>query len=379
MRAPRAIVIASPGGIARGGGMGSVTRAMHGWLVEDAPQTRVFVIDPHGSGSALVWPLRLLLTMLQLAWLRVFRGADILHLQISEGGSFLRKGLLLRLGKLLGMRVVLHHHGARLRPFLVSARGVKRVFIQRTIRLADLNLVLGEGVKRLLAEHGGLRGERGIVLCNACPDPGYRTGLEGRAHFLVSAVLTPRKGIDDFLKAMALLVARGYDVTATLAGGGEVARYSALAETLGLNDRVRFTGWLPPASIFELHGRSRALVLPSFDEGMPMAIIEALATGLPVIATPVGAIPEMLRHGETALLVPPGDSVELAGAMERIAGDDMLAARLSLQGRQLYERSFGLDRYMRRLLALYAGAPLRQPAGQHQIGDYRGAAALERR
>jgi glycosyltransferase involved in cell wall biosynthesis len=112
---------------------------------------------------------------------------------------------------------------------------------------------------------------------------------------------------------------------------------------------------------------------------MPMAIIEALATGLPVIATPVGTIPEILRHDETALLVPPGDSIKLAGAMERIAGDDMLAARLSLQGRQLYERSFGLDRYMRRLLALYAGAPLRQPAGQHQIGDYRGAAAPERR
>ena len=182
------------------------------------------------------------------------------------------------------------------------------------------------------------------------------------------------------LQAIALLAERGIEASATLAGEGQQDAYRQLAHRLGIGARVHFAGWLAPERLLELHRTSDALVLASRHEGMPMAIIEALAAGLPVIATPVGLIPETLRDGETALLVPPGEPVALADAMERLALDPALGRRLGHGGRQLYERTYDLDRYMRRLLALYGqlvagvertaeGLSVGEARGDHQIGE----------
>lgn len=369
MKPPRGIVVVSPGGMARGGGIGSVTRAMVGWLAQAAPATQVAVIDSHGLARFLVAAARLI-------WLRLI-GADVLHLQVSEGGSFLRKGMLLRLGLLLGMRTILHHHGARLVPFLANSHGPVLWFVRRTLALAHCNLVLGEEVRQSLLGLG-VEAERIFVLPNAVPDPGERQPGTKPLHFLLPAVLSRRKGIDCFLRAFAEVTSRHPDATATVAGEGDTRPYRQLAEQLGIDRHVRFAGWVDWSELRNLHDRSRALVLPSFEEGLPMAIIEALATGLPVIATPVGAIPEVLRDGETALLVPPGDVAALAAAMLRLAADPQLADALAGAGRQLYERAFTLDRYMLRLLALYGGdAPgaAFEPERHDEIGHYRGAAA----
>lgn len=381
MKAPRAIVIVSPGGRSRGGGIGSVTRAIEAWLAEHAPGTRVLVVDPWGARARWLWPARLVVAGLALIWLRASTGAEILHLHVSEGGSFLRKGLLLRLGRLLGMRVVLHHHGARIEPFVRGSEGPIRTFVAQTVRLADLNLVLGERTRRLLMEELAVPADKVAVLRNACADRGLaRRHARGGMRLLVPAALSQRKGTEVVLEAIALLIKRGMAASATLAGEGPQDVYRHLAGELGIGAQVHFAGWLAPERLFELHRRSDALVLASRQEGMPMAIIEALAAGLPVIATPVGIIPETLRDGESALLVPPGEPVALADAMERLARDPALALRLARGGRQLYERTYDMDRYMRRLLALYGqlvagvertaeGLPAGEARGDHQIGE----------
>lgn len=372
----RGIVIVSPGGLERGGGIGSVTRGMRGWLAANRPDIPVFVLDPRGRGSKLLSPVLLLVAAIRLCWLRAAGKADILHLQVSEGGSFARKGLLLRLGRWLGMRTVLHHHGGRLEPFLKNCNGLAFRFVRRSIELADINLVLGEAPRRLLADRCALPPEQFVVLRNATADPGLRRHAPDHPHYLMAAVLDPRKGTGDSLQAMARL---GVNASATLAGEGDIAGYAALADRLGISSRVRFTGWLEPAALAHLHTSSTALVLPSRQEGMPMAILEALASGLPVITTPVGVIPEVLVDGETALLVPPGDVAALARAMARLASDPELAENLAGNGRRLYERAFDLERYMLRLLALYDMIPVhdgqrrvtvRQPQGHHDIGDH---------
>jgi glycosyltransferase involved in cell wall biosynthesis len=94
-------------------------------------------------------------------------------------------------------------------------------------------------------------------------------------------------------------------------------------------------------------------VLPSLFEGLPIAVLEAMAAGKPVVATAVGGTGEAVVHGETGLLVPPTDAEALAGAIERVATDDRLAARLGRCGRARVESHFHVDRMVQRVTAIY--------------------------
>lgn len=134
--------------------------------------------------------------------------------------------------------------------------------------------------------------------------------------FACVARLDGRKGQLVLLEAVHRLVAGGHDVRVVLIGDGPLRGEleTALART-GLEDRVRITGWQPSAQVRDELRRARALVLPSFAEGLPIAIMEAMALGRPVVATAVGSVPEIVRPGETGWLVPPLDTDALHDAL----------------------------------------------------------------
>ena len=119
---PPGIVILSPGGTRGQGGMASLTNVMVGWFRQAQPQRPVTVLDPRGRGHVMLWPAFFLATAAKLVVLRASGRGKILHLQVSERGSFVRKGIVAVLGQLMGMTVIMHHHGAELIPFFNSAR-----------------------------------------------------------------------------------------------------------------------------------------------------------------------------------------------------------------------------------------------------------------
>ena len=130
--------------------------------------------------------------------------------------------------------------------------------------------------------------------------------------------LCEQKGQLLLLEAMSRIVRKGIAVELVLAGDGQMRpEVEALIGSLGLRDHVRVTGWIDSAQVREEILAARALVLPSFAEGLPVVIMEALALRRPVISTFVGGIAELVRQGEDGWLVPPGDVVALAAAIER--------------------------------------------------------------
>jgi glycosyltransferase involved in cell wall biosynthesis len=157
------------------------------------------------------------------------------------------------------------------------------------------------------------------------------------ARLLCVCRLAPEKGHRYLFEALTLLNARGVLCHLDIVGTGVLEEeLKAQVDALGLGRQVTFHGYVPygPA-LFELYQRAGALVLSSLTEGFPQVINEALCIGLPTIATAVGGIPAFLTDGDTALLVPPGDVAALAGAIERLAGDEKLRERLRRNGRAL--------------------------------------------
>jgi glycosyltransferase involved in cell wall biosynthesis len=157
--------------------------------------------------------------------------------------------------------------------------------------------------------------------------------------------LSERKGVSDLLHALSQPALRGAHLQVTFAGGGDVAAYEAKARQLGVDGFVRFEGWVDQQKIGQLMASSDVLVLPSYDEGLPLVILEALANEVAVVCTPVGEIWSVLDDGVNACFVTPGDVASLAAGLHKVLHEPSLRDRLAHNGRVLYQQQFSLQRF----------------------------------
>lgn len=188
-------------------------------------------------------------------------------------------------------------------------------------------------------------GKIGIVHCGvdpamyrrAVPDFGKRVAFVGR--------LDPVKGALLLIEAMARVLKAHPDATLTLAGDGPArAPAEARAAELGIAGSIRFAGFMTQGQVAELLSTSDMLVLPSFAEGLPVVYMEALASRIPVVASRVAGVPELVQDGVTGFTVPPGDVETLADRMMRLMADPELATRMGEAGRQAVEREHDIAR-----------------------------------
>jgi glycosyltransferase involved in cell wall biosynthesis len=167
--------------------------------------------------------------------------------------------------------------------------------------------------------------------------------------------LTPKKGHVVLLDALALLRRESVAVEAELVGDGpHRAALEQRARTLGIADAVTFAGSLGQHEIRPRFERADAFCLPSFAEGVPVVLMEAMAMQLPVVTTRIMGIPELVEDGVNGLLVPPGRPDAVAHALRRLASEPAERARLGAAGRAAVERDFDCEREAARLAALLA-------------------------
>ncbi len=171
---------------------------------------------------------------------------------------------------------------------------------------------------------------------------------------LTVARLSAQKSIDTLISALAILTQRGCPALLTIIGdGAQRAELEEQARTLGLQEQVHFIGSHPQEELARYYSSHDVFVLPSVREGMGLVLAEALFCGLPVIATRSGGVTDIVRDGETGLLVPERDPGALAAAVERLADDRALAARLASNGHAWVRERYAPDRVGAEFLELY--------------------------
>ena len=169
--------------------------------------------------------------------------------------------------------------------------------------------------------------------------------------------LSAIKGLLVLFEAMADLRKRHPGLVLTLVGDGpDRPALEAVAQARGLSDATVFTGYLSQDAVAEELSRTDVFVLPSFAEGVPVVLMEAMASGAPVVATRVAGVPELVEDGVHGLLVPPGDPQTLAEALEHLIADHDLRQRMGSAGRAKIAVEFDVDREAARLAALFEGA-----------------------
>ena len=314
------------------GGMATVAATL---LRHGTAHVDLRAVPTHVDGSA-ARRLRAWATgTLRVFGLLVTRRVDVVHLHVSERGSVLRKSVIVVATTITRVPVLLHCHGARFFDWYETLPTPAQRVIAWVFRRANLVVTLGEQSRSLYVELLGLDPARVVVAPNAITLPGEVPDRNG--HITIGVLFLgrfgDRKGSADVLAAVVELPAEAQEiVTLRMAGDGEVDETRTLAEELGV--RADITGWLTPSERDDALRAAQIFVLPSRQEELPMAMLEAMGWGLAPIVSPVGSIPEVITDERNGLLVRPGEIAELSKAIQRVVTDDDLRARLAAAARE---------------------------------------------
>jgi len=164
--------------------------------------------------------------------------------------------------------------------------------------------------------------------------------------------LGKRKGTYDLLEAFSRIASKYHHVHLIMAGDGDVEKIRKRVKKLGLEDRVEVPGWVSGHRVAEVYSTTDIYVLPSYNEGLPNSILEAMAWRLPVVATPVGGIPEAVIDGKTGFLVEAGDIDALFAALDRLLTDHYLRLKMGKAGFDRFKEKFDIEQIVQRVLKL---------------------------
>ena len=358
------VCILCPGGLDHAGGIGRAIGNLMSALAESSPAPRIELLDTRGTGHVALSPLHLARALGRIVVLRLSGRLALLHVNLSTHGSALRKFVVCCVAAALAIPVVLHVHAGRFATFHGGLPRPLQAGLRWMFRRAERVVVLGARWKQLVVTELGVAPDRVEVICNGVrpPPAGERVGGQddGRLHLVFIGRLCPPKGVGELLDALASPELRDLPWRATLAGDGDGDPYRALAARLGIADRIAFPGWLGRKAVERLLADADILALPSHVEGLPLSVLEALACRVPVVATPVGSLPEFVADGESVLFVPPRDARALADALRRLVLSADLRAHLADAGFAAFRRHFDVRVVAAQVLALYQLVTSRQ-------------------
>jgi glycosyltransferase involved in cell wall biosynthesis len=306
-----------------------------------AARFRLIEVATHADGSVAVKVAQAARGMARAAGIIGRRRVDLVYLHTASYGSFRRKAIVAAMARTARIPYLMHVHGGHFDRFYASASAPERALVRSTLRGAAAVIALTPTWARRLRDIAPCRVE---VVPNPVELPARRADPTSRPARLVAlGRLGEAKGTGVLVRAFAALAGDHPDATLVLAGDGPREPARRLAADLGVDARVETPGWLGPAARDAVLAGASVLALPSRDEGLPVAMLEAMAWALPVVVTPVGGVPDVVQDGDVGLVVPPDDPPALERALRRLLDDPEAAREMGERGRAQVEARFALD------------------------------------
>lgn len=233
---------------------------------------------------------------------------SIVHVHSSSGNSFYRKCFFWAGAKLFKLPIIMHLHASQFDKFFIDNNFLKTLLIKLILKRSNLVIVLCENWKNMLKKRYDI--DNVVVLHNPITDLNERNSfsLAGPLNILFVGFFIESKGIKDLLTVAIDLKNRNVDFRLNIAGKGELSQHIVdKINSHNLGDFVNLVGWADTEKKYALYKQADVLFLPSYNEGMPMVILEALSFGLPIISTNIAGIPDTVLEGKNGFLLSPGD------------------------------------------------------------------------
>lgn len=302
-------------------------------------------IATHSSSGRLLAVCFYCVAIFRLLYELAVSKIGFVHFHLASRGSFLRKYLLAKLCARFGCSYIVHLHGAEFDLFYTNECDSKR---QQRVRWlfehAEVIVVLGERWSRWVNSEFNCK--RIEIIYNASNLPSIFKEVNSptsKSSILFLGRIGTRKGVHDLLRAFQTVRQSYPEVELLLGGDGDQTEFLQQAQQLQLGNSVRFLGWVGFEQKQQLLREAAVYVLPSYNEGFPVGIVEAMAFSLPIVATTVGGIPDAIESGKHGILVPPGDVIALEQALITLFNDREFATELGRAALNRYQTTFSRD------------------------------------
>lgn len=300
------------------------------------PDVQIYHIATHDEGSIAHRIIVFGKAVVKLIWMLLQKDVDLVHIRMSQGGSAFRQAITTFLVWMFGKPIILHAHGGEFHLFYSNLPQWVQQILSWVFCKCRRLIVLSETWKNFYTKDLGLKSEQVVVLYNPVKLPSQvpnRSGYQ-KVNILFLGRIGPRKGAFDLIKAFAALPTDAKNRTSLIvAGDGEVEQARSLIKSLNLTEHISVPGWVGQEERNALLAKVDVFVLPSYNEGLSLAMLEAMGWGLPIIVTPVGGVSEVVTQGESGLLVNPGDIEQLSEAMKSLIENESLRLSLGAKAR----------------------------------------------
>ena len=285
---------------------------------------------------------------------RAVKHCDIVHVHFSSDASFWRKSLFIRKAHRVRKPIVLHQHGGDFRNFYyhdISER--ERKYVRDTLNMGSVMLVIGPEPQKLFQNIVDIHKAPVLLIPNAIPIPPLTEHHYGQHRILFLGRICRDKGIRELLEAVSFLSKQYPDLHLYLGGVYEEKNLKPLVDSM--SDCVTWIGWVSGKDKAEWLNKCDIFILPSYFEGQPVSILEAMSYSCAIAASDVGSIPQMILNGQTGLLFEPKSAAGIEEALRKLLDDPALCRNLGNAARDRVSSQFSMDHYLNHLMQIYSG------------------------
>ncbi|PEA84138.1 hypothetical protein COL60_12140 [Bacillus pseudomycoides] len=280
----------------------------------------------------------------------------IVHMHMSYRGSFYRKYFVYKISKLLRCKVVLHLHGSEFEIFYNTSSKLSKYMIVNLLDNVDVIIVLGDSWKSVISSIAPKSNV--VILKNAVQLVNKSVKFNAdNIRFLFLGALIKRKGIYDLIEAIKELDLSGFlkrqNIKFLIAGEGiESNDIRELTKNYHIEEYIELLGWIKGSEKSEVLASTSVLILPSYNEGLPVAILEAMNYGIPVISTNVGSIGEVVKTNDTGVLIKPGDINGLVSAIKEIIQENKWN-KMSIECKKIIKENHNSENFIEEIKTIY--------------------------
>jgi glycosyltransferase involved in cell wall biosynthesis len=304
-------------------------------------------IETHRDGNLSIKFYYFIAALLQYIILLPFY--DIIHIHLSEPPSAIRKSIFLGYAKLWEKKIIVHFHSFS--PNTTIKSKYKKVY-KYLFSKADCIIVLSEYWRKIITKEFVLK-DKVIILYNPCTTEISAKLYLKKKEILYAGTINARKGYADLIRAFAGIAEKNIDWQLVFAGNGEIEQAKLLAKDLGIEKQTIFLGWVTGEVKDRAFKEASIFCLPSYAEGFPMAVLDAWAYELPVITTPVGGLPDIVKDGVNVLLFESGNIEQLTSQLEKMILDENLRKNIVMESSKLSEIIFNNKNISEQLINIY--------------------------
>ncbi|MGR5450245.1 glycosyltransferase family 4 protein [Vibrio sp. PNB22_2_2] len=294
-----------------------------------------------------------LFSFIKISYYLTFFNVGIIHIHMASRGSYKRKSVIIRLAKLFRAKTILHLHGAEFQEFYNNECSFKKqAHIRKTFDLADAVIVLStqwhSWMKTIVSDPSKVH-----VVYNAVETLDLNRDDVEKGRILFLGRLGERKGVKDLIDAFAIVVKNYPNARLTLGGDGAIDTFKQQVERLGISHNVDFLGWVAGEQKNLWLSKADVYCLPSYNEGFPMGVLEAMSASIPVVASTAGGIPDAIKDGVDGLLIEAGDVEMLATHLKTMISDRALNTAYSARAKKKFINNFSKQAVFPELNKIY--------------------------